>query len=609
MLSMMSGSGREVSLGGCSGRVRKDLVRWTALWVALVAPAVAQSSSGVSVDPLERTGPVSMTRFEGGPGELPPTLDPSRLQGNLEEAPEIRSTPQESVPLKRETLTPDNADQVTFVYREMRIEGATEFSDDQLLQAWTLTDGETASVADIFRFANAITSMYAEAGYALSFAVVPEQDVENGIVNIRVVEGFIDKIEFSEAKSDKFSAKVSRHRAEAILSRLVGSGPLKTADLERCVLLVNDLPGLKVGTTLAPSTTPGGAILAVEIRDIKPLSASVDYNNYLPDSFNRDSGGVTASVSGVLTGSDQFSISGWKSFTQDAYWSASGEGSIGIGNNGLRVGASYGYSNSEPDDAFLTALEYLGETKRGRAWMRFPLIRSRTQNLTLEGALIANNSRSEILADTLVDDRLRSAEVSLAYDFAGSARAINYIRVGAERGMDIFGAQGNSRANGQLEYTNINLDLQRTQPLWDVFSGSVSMQVGLRGQAMFGPGGLFSGSECAYGGRRFGRAYDSGVLSGEQCALGFGEMRWDGRVGPIQAQFYGYGDGGYLWQKGQLEAGQLRERSGASAGLGMRLHVTDSLSAAVEGGWALGSPTGVVLDEDFKLNASLSKRF
>ena len=44
---------------------------------------------------------------------------------------------------------------------------------------------------ELFDFANAITRAYAQAGYALSFAVVPEHTIEDGAVTVRVIEGFV----------------------------------------------------------------------------------------------------------------------------------------------------------------------------------------------------------------------------------------------------------------------------------------------------------------------------------------------------------------------------------------------------------------------------------
>ncbi len=542
--------------------------------------------------------------------EIPPTLEPTRPQENLREGPRIQSTPQKFVPLTREEAAPENAAATAFVFREMTLEGAEALAPEALLALWSIAPGETASVADVFRFANAITRAYAQAGYALSFAVVPEQNIENGVVAIRVIEGFVDRIEFVGDKAERLKGGRLLRRAHKTASKILRSRPLRTADLERYVLLVNDLPGLEVSTTLKPSAdATGAATLALEVERRAPLRVGLAYNNYMPASLERHVAGVSAGLNGVVTGAEEISFSGWHSATSEAYRSASGSGSLRIGNEGLRVGVSGSYSESSPQTAFLEALEYLGETTSGAAFVSYPVIRRRTKNLVLSTSFSVTNSSADVLDAPFIRDRVRSAGASIAYDFADATRAVTYMRVGYERGLDIFNATGDSRANGELEYNVVNVDAQRTQPVMEAFSGNISVQIALRGQGAFGPGGLYSNVECALGGRRFGRGYDSGVLTGEHCALGYGELAWSGRAGPVNMTIYGFGDGGYLWQKGQLEPGEIRRRSAASAGAGLRVQLTKRVSGVAETSWAVRPPTGAANTDQFRVNAGLRASF
>ena len=177
------------------------------------------------------------------------------------------------------------------------------------------------------------------------------------------------------------------------------------------------------------------------------------------------------------------------------------------------------------------------------------------------------------------------------------------------RGLDWFGAAGSRRANGRLSYDIVTLDAQRTRPLFAAFSGEVPAQVAFHGQVAFGPGGLFSPVECAFGGRRFGRGYDAGVVTGDHCALGYGELAWRGRVGPADTTVYGFGDVGYLWQKGTLQAGEIRRRSAASAGVGRQIGLADKVDGVVETSWAVRTPKGAVDTDNFRVNAGLRLRF
>ena len=541
---------------------------------------------------------------------IPPELEPSRPEQNLEEGPRIKSSPRAFAPPTHKETAPENADATTFVFRQMTIEGAKAIRPEVLRDLWSAAPGAEASVADIFRFANAITRTYSQAGYALSFAIVPEQNIENGVVVVRVIEGFVERVEFTGAGADRLEGSALLRRVKKIAAKITHSRPLRTADLERHLLLANDLPGVEISSTLKPSPgTAGAAILVLDVKEREHIGAGLAYNNYMPESIGWHVAGVTASFHGGLTGTETISLSGWRSISSGAYWSASATGSLGIGDEGMRIGVSGLRSRSDPQTAFLEALEFLGETTTIGAFVSHPVIRGRTRNLIVGMSFSLTDIRSEILDAPLTRDRVRSAGISAAYDFADATRAVTYMRAGYERGLDILNASGNSRANGELEYNIATLEAQRTQPLFSALSGEVSAQLALRGQAAFGSGGLFNNAECAFGGRRFGRGYDAGVAIGDHCALGYAEISWRGRFGPMDAAVYGFGDGGYLWQKGTLEPGEVRRRAAASAGAGLRLQLTDHVSGVAETSWAVRPPDGAASTDNLRANAELRISF
>ncbi len=520
------------------------------------------------------------------------------------------SEPGSLVPLRQDESAPPNAADMTFVFSEMMIEGASALPQEDLMKLWPFEKGEEVTVSDVFMLANAITRAYSEAGYALSFAVVPEQDIASGRVRLRVIEGFVDKVDIVGPEAERLAGTAVLKRIRQLASQILNSKPLRTADLERYVLLTNDLPGVKVSVVLSPSPdTSGAAVLHVEILERDAFSGDVAFNNFMVDLLGREVAGATVNLNGIVTGSDQYSLSGWHSASSNAYWNIAGQASTGIGNEGLRVGLTASQSQSDPDDALLKVLDYQGTTTTGRLWMSYPVIRSRSKNLSVNASFGMTNATREILSTDLTRDRLRDLEVSATYDSVGASRAQNYIQLGYQRGLDVFNATGNSRANGNLEYDVISLNAQRTQPLGSALQGVISGRVGFRGQASIGSGGLFSSVECALGGRRFGRVYDSGTLSGDECLLGFGELSWTGRFGDIGTELYGFGDGGYLWQKGPLEAGQLQERTASSGGLGARVQVTPRVSGILEAAWVVEPPKNVTSTDDFRVNFGLKADF
>ncbi|WP_457660303.1 POTRA domain-containing protein [Sinorhizobium medicae] len=108
----------------------------------------------------------------------------------------------------------------------------------KLLADWPHKAGDTVRVDEIFALAESISQAYREAGYALSFAMVPQQQIDGGVFRIQVVEGFVERVVIKGDLSEAVRADM-----QAFADRILASRPLRTADLERYLLLINDMPG------------------------------------------------------------------------------------------------------------------------------------------------------------------------------------------------------------------------------------------------------------------------------------------------------------------------------------------------------------------------------
>ena len=127
----------------------------------------------------------------------------------------------------------------TFVLGAVNIEGATVFSSAELAQSFEPYLASRVGQAELYKIAADITDRYRRAGYLLSYAVVPEQAVESGIVNIRVVEGYISNVRVQgDARITPVVLSIAR--------QLRSDRPLRTSSLERALGLIRKLPGVVV---------------------------------------------------------------------------------------------------------------------------------------------------------------------------------------------------------------------------------------------------------------------------------------------------------------------------------------------------------------------------
>ncbi len=233
--------------------------------------------------------------------QVGPTLEPVRIDQNLRPAPRPKSVPRKELKLNNQQLAPKEAAALAFTFKELVFEGNAALTSEQLAALWVHKVGDTVTVEEVFALANAITKRYADAGYALCFGVVPEQDIKDGKLRIVVVEGFVS----GHSLGVVWPTGRAKGAVDAQVQRIQGSKPLRSDVLERQVLLMDDLPGWSVGSVLSASPkVVGGSDLSLEFTR-EPDAYDVSWNNFLPGALDRQVVGAAWSGYGHLDGSDE----------------------------------------------------------------------------------------------------------------------------------------------------------------------------------------------------------------------------------------------------------------------------------------------------------------
>lgn len=156
--------------------------------------------------------------------------------------------------------------------------GNTVFSDAQLaavVEPWTgrEIDSEALEAAR-----QALTLRYVEDGYVTSGAVIPDQKLDDGIVELRIVEGHLSRV----------IVDPTRWWQPAYFEQrlMLGSDrPLRVQDLEeRLQLLQQDVRIRRVNARLAPGDRRGEAVLRVRVEEAVPLLFGLGVANDKPPS-------------------------------------------------------------------------------------------------------------------------------------------------------------------------------------------------------------------------------------------------------------------------------------------------------------------------------------
>ena len=122
----------------------------------------------------------------------------------LQEAksPQIQPAQENKVP---EALEPQHAvhgEQQVFV-RQFEIQGNTQFSELILSQQIQAYEGKQLTLTELQQAANKISDYYAQNGYSYSYAFLPAQTLNGGIVTLQVVEAQLNGVHLSNTSNTK----------------------------------------------------------------------------------------------------------------------------------------------------------------------------------------------------------------------------------------------------------------------------------------------------------------------------------------------------------------------------------------------------------------------
>ncbi|MEY4732616.1 MAG: hypothetical protein RLZZ464_682 [Pseudomonadota bacterium] len=191
----------------------------------------------------------------------------ARPGGNLV-APKLK-TPQ--------SPTPPAADHSGPVLRvnAFRFEGQTLLSPETLQAALTGFTGRDLSLTQLQEAAWVIVQTYRSAGW-LAHALVPQQEIEGGVVTLRVVEAQLDQV-----RIDMPEGKLPRERIRAMAdAQMVVGQTINLQQLDRLLLLLDDLPGVVASASFAEGSQPGSTDVLITLGQDKAIDANITADNF-----------------------------------------------------------------------------------------------------------------------------------------------------------------------------------------------------------------------------------------------------------------------------------------------------------------------------------------
>jgi hemolysin activation/secretion protein len=252
---------------------RRGAGRLRALVASLLALGVAAPDAAAQIAPPERLGVPELERPELPPFERPPPVLPP-----APEPPPVPERPSTGL--------------AVFV-RDVRLVGNTVFTEEELDPIVRRYEGRAITTEELLQLRDELTVHYVERGYINSGAVIPDQDVVDGVITVEIVEGRLDVDEIEVTGLTWLRPGFVEGRI-----RLGAGPPLNVNRLqERLQLLLTDPAIERLDARLGPGLRRGESRLEVAVREARRFTADLEVSNDRSTSVGEPHGEASQSSS------------------------------------------------------------------------------------------------------------------------------------------------------------------------------------------------------------------------------------------------------------------------------------------------------------------------
>lgn len=511
-------------------------------------------------------------------GQSPDQLGP-RFSDQSLPAPELRRRGEEDFVIRVPETEPapksapgSNAGPA-FLLRSVRFIGVTVPLEDALTKIVAPYLNRRVAGGDLAAIRLAATRAYIDEGYVTSGVVLPDQDVTDGVVAFRAIEGELGEVIVRGA--DRLDEGYVSQR----LRRDLGA-PLRIQTLRDNVLILLKDPAIDtLELNLRPSGTQGRAMLDVKVVEASPLTLSATAANDVSPSVGGEAVELEALYRSLAVAGDALTVSGrlaegltGGAFTYDAPVNA----------QDLRLSLSADFSDAEVVEAPTNVLDIESDRVSIKIGVSQPLINSPTRSLDAHAAFEWTESQTKLLGRGFPfapgaepDGTSRTAAARATFDFLDrSADSAFAARATFSLGVDAFGATDNPGDTPDGEFVALLTQAAYVRRLND--AGST---LSLSGTAQLTPDRLLPIEQFAVGGLGSVRGYrqnrfvrDNGFSASVElrtpvAALQIPMLSETAADGVIEA--VAFLDGGGAWNNEVADSRRL-----ASVGAGLRWRIS-----------------------------------
>ena len=271
-------------------------------------------------------------------------------------------------------------DNVKIPVKSLHVTGQALYSEAELVAITGFSPGGELTLSELRGMASKIADYYHRNGYFVAQAYLPAQDIKDGAVTIAVLEGHYGSVTLRN------QTNLSDSLANGLLDGLNSGDTIAIAPLENRLLLLSDIPGVNVRSTLVPGASVGASDLIVDVTPGQRVTGSVEADNAGSRYTGEYRVGATVNINNPTGHGDVASLRVLTSGSGLNYGRASYQTQLGKATAGVAYSALEYQLGKE-----FASLQAHGTVQIASVYGSYPLIRSRNNNLY---ALLAYDDRT-----------------------------------------------------------------------------------------------------------------------------------------------------------------------------------------------------------------------
>lgn len=198
------------------------------------------------------------------------------------------------LPLKSENIS----EAENFFVRKIMVTGSTVFSESELSVITAPFEGREVAFEELEALRQKLTLNYIEKGYINSGAIIPKQDIENGVIAINIIEGQLTEVYIDGASH--LDEKFIKDRIA-----LYATHPLNINELQRGIWLLQTYPFIKkINAELVPGVIRGESALKARVEENSPYNIWGRFSNEQSPSVGSERLEVGMTVSNLMGAGD-----------------------------------------------------------------------------------------------------------------------------------------------------------------------------------------------------------------------------------------------------------------------------------------------------------------